>query len=63
MKDLGKQTSPVEKARDRARITEQVEAFLQAGGKIDVLANRSAEARARAANNWHDEVEFMQLSD
>ncbi|MCB1730955.1 MAG: hypothetical protein KDI21_10805 [Halieaceae bacterium] len=63
MKDLGKQTSPVEKARDRARITEQVEAFLQAGGKIDVLANRSAEARARAANNWHDEVEFMQLSE
>ena len=63
MKDFGKQASPVEKARDRARITAQVEAFLQAGGKIEVLANRSAEARARAANNWHDEVEFMQLSD
>ncbi|MCB1846905.1 MAG: hypothetical protein KDI04_05820 [Halieaceae bacterium] len=63
MQDLGKQTSPVEKARDRARITEQVEAFLQAGGKIDVLDNRSTEVRARAANNWHDEVEFMQLSE
>jgi hypothetical protein len=63
MKDIGKQLSAVEKERDRARITEQVEAFLQAGGKIDVLTNRGATVRASAVSGWHDEVEFIQMSE
>ena len=63
MKDIGRQASPAEKEMARARITEQVDAFLQAGGKIDVLVNGGAKVRVSTGGTWDDEFEFMHLSE
>ncbi len=63
MKDIGKQASPVGKELERARIMEEVEEFLQAGGKIDVLVNGGAKVRVSAGRTWDDEVEFIQISE
>lgn len=60
MKDTNKQLSIAEKERTRRQIIEHVEAFLRAGGKIDVLGNGGSAARVRAGIIWHDDVESVQ---
>jgi len=63
MKSVSKPATLVGKERVRAQISEQVEAFLRAGGKISVLAHIDGKVRTSAGSVWHDHEEPVELPE
>ncbi len=55
-------TNSVEKDRIRSEIDAQVEAFLEAGGKIDVLSGNIGERRSARGAVWRTPDEIPGLS-
>ncbi len=54
-------TNTVEKNRIRDEIEAQVQAFLQQGGKIDVVGNGQTRQRSSIGSVWHGQDDFAGL--
>lgn len=63
MKSSNQPVAVVEKERIRAQISAQVEAFLSAGGKIDVVTQMEAQARASVGSVWHDHNQLVDVPE